>query len=193
MRTQTINKIIADNGYESYLEIGLGDETNFKNINVLYKVGVDPNLKLPFKTDVGKFNMVKDTSDNFFNDNDNQNKFDIIFIDGLHESEQVERDIVNAYKVLNKGGVILVHDVNPPSEKAQRVPREQVQWTGDVWRAVVGFKAEYGDKIKTGYFDDPYGLFAIYKTGRYAVKEGFVDTEMTYKEFDGKRKELLGV
>lgn len=189
MRTQTINKIISDNGYESYLEIGLGDGANFINIKADSKIGVDPNVPNLRKEIIEL--VITERSDTFFENNND--KFDVIFIDGLHESEQVERDIVNAYKALNKGGVILLHDVNPPSEKAQRVPREQVQWTGDVWRAVVGFKSEYGDKIKIGYFDDPYGLFAIYKTGRYAVKEGFVNNKMTYQEFDKNKKEILGI
>jgi hypothetical protein len=39
------------------------------------------------------------TSDEFFEIN--KSTYDIIFIDGLHIDEQVERDIINGLKILN--------------------------------------------------------------------------------------------
>ena len=51
------------------------------------------------------------TSDDFFRDN--KEKFDLIFIDGLHETNQVDRDIENSLKFINKGGTILLHDCLP--------------------------------------------------------------------------------
>lgn len=191
--TKVINKLIADNGYESYLEIGIYDGKNFKSVKCRSKYGTDPYLPDSLKKDDGLFDM---TSDDFFTLCDSiisDAKFDLIFIDGDHEAEQVEKDIVNAYKELNKGGMILLHDCNPPTYESQVVPRIQGEYCGTVWRAVVGLIKEYGAKIDTGYFDDPHGLFAIYKTGRFAVKEGFTDYEMTYEEFDSRRKELLGI
>ena len=47
------------------------------------------------------------TSDKFFKDNE---KFDIIFIDGLHTFEQTIKDIDNSIKFLRDKGVILIHD-----------------------------------------------------------------------------------
>ena len=187
-RTKVINKIISDNGYDSYLEIGVYDGRNFKSVKCRSKYGTDPNLPNSLKKADGLFNM---HSDEFFEST--EDKFDLIFIDGDHEAEQVEKDIVNAYKAINKGGMILLHDCNPPTYESQVVPRIQGEYCGTVWRSVVGFIDAYGDKIKTGYFDDPHGLFAIYKTGRYQVKEGFSDMDMTYEEFSSRRKELLGI
>ncbi len=192
-RTKVINRLIQDNGYTSYLEIGVYDGKNFKSVKCRSKYGTDPNLPDSLKKDDGLFDM---TSDDFFTLCDSiisDAKFDLIFIDGDHEASQVEKDIVNAYKALNKGGMILLHDCNPPTYESQVVPRVQGEYCGTVWRSVVGFIDAYGDKIKTGYFDDPHGLFAIYKTGRYAVKEGFSDMDMAYEEFSSRRKELLGI
>ncbi len=188
-RTEVINKLIADNNYIAYLEIGVYDGKNFNAIKVNQKVGVDPVL--PPSLEAFKDVFLKMHSDEFFESTDA--KFDLIFIDGDHEAEQVEKDIVNAYKALNKGGMILLHDCNPPTFESQVVPRIQGEYCGTVWRSVVGFIDAYGDKIKTGYFDDPHGLFAIYKTGRYQAKEGFSDMDMTYEEFSSRRKELLGI
>ena len=38
--------------------------------------------------------------------------FDIIFVDGLHEKQQVKKDILNSIKFLKDGGTIICHDVN---------------------------------------------------------------------------------
>lgn len=189
-RTKVINKLIDDNGYESYLEIGVYDGKNFGAIKCNFKIGVDPNLPTSLKQSRDLYSM---PSDEFFESMEEGYKFDIIFIDGDHEASQVEKDIVNAYKALNKGGMILLHDCNPPTYESQVVPRIQGEYCGTVWRAVLGFIKEYGAKIKTGYFDDPHGLFAIYKTGRFAVKEGFIDSKTTYEEFDRIRGEVFGV
>ena len=40
-------------------------------------------------------------------------KFDIIFIDGLHEYDQVKKDIVNSLKFIDEKGFILIHDLLP--------------------------------------------------------------------------------
>jgi predicted O-methyltransferase YrrM len=137
-RYDLINALIEKNGYKSYLEIGLDNPNlNYNYINCEHKVSVDPfendegfetNRKIPEEL------TNRETSDDFFAHN--TEKFDIIFIDGLHVEEQVGRDIINSLKCLNKGGVILVHDTLPWTEEMQKVPREEAFWTGDVWKAV---------------------------------------------------------
>ena len=86
------------------------------------KVGVDPYSG-------GNF---RGTSDEFFSKNNE--KFDCIFIDGLHEYEQVCRDISNSLKILNKNGIILLHDCLPSTINQQAVPRYKAVWNGDVWK-----------------------------------------------------------
>lgn len=157
MKTQIINKIIKDRGYKSYLEIGYGDGVNFKNIEVQNKVAVDP--------------IINQTSDEFFLSN--EDKFDLIFIDGLHHSDQVERDIVNSWKSLNPSGMILIHDILPKNEEMTLVPRQSKQWTGDVFKAWHGFVTKY-PKIKTSIdYQEEWGLGLIEKT-RHRVNLGFV-------------------
>ncbi len=63
--------------------------------------------------------------------------FDIIFIDGLHEYDQVKKDINNSLLFLNDDGVIFLHDCMPMRFIHQAVPRAHVRWNGDVWKNIV--------------------------------------------------------
>lgn len=185
-RHEIIQDLINEHGYTYYLEVGLGDGKGFKTIECENKVGIDPDLSLVRD----KENVFAITSDDFFEGDDS--KFDIIFIDGDHESVQVEKDIVNAYSRLNKGGVILIHDCNPPNKECTLIPRIQREWCGDVFRAVVGFNTEYGSKIKTSTLPDPYGLFCIWKTGKFKVNQDFNMEQLTYEEFESIRETIFG-
>ena len=40
----------------------------------------------------------------------NSKKYDLIFVDGDHSSDQVKIDIENSWKVLNKGGYLILDD-----------------------------------------------------------------------------------
>lgn len=40
------------------------------------------------------------------------NKFDFVFIDGLHTYDQVKKDLYNYDKLIRKGGVVACHDYN---------------------------------------------------------------------------------
>lgn len=171
-KTDLINSLIEAHGFQSYLEIGLGDGENFANVKCDYKFGVDPNVNFNIE-------VFWVTSDEFFNNN--PNKFDLIFIDGLHEAHQVEKDIVNAWNCLNKGGIILIHDIKPENEEMTLIPRETKQWTGNVYHAWYGFLNKY-PKIKTQYIDIPFGMGLIHKS-KHKLELGFVDTQITFGQY----------
>lgn len=136
-----IKEIINKKNYKSYLEIGCDDDQLFSKINIEFKFGVDP---------VSGGN-IRCTSDIFF-ENNNKN-FDIIFIDGLHEYEQVKKDILNSLKFLNKDGIILLHDCLPSEMSLQAVPRYRHKWNGDVWKALVEFRKDENLEIFTCKID----------------------------------------
>jgi SAM-dependent methyltransferase len=126
-RTHLINAIAEKISAKSYLEIGCAGDDNFGAVNIAYKVGVDPMAG-------GTHRMTSD----FYFENYTTDKFDIIFIDGLHHADQVVRDIDNSLNYLNEGGVIVMHDCLPTDAHMQTVPipAQIVTWTGDVWKAV---------------------------------------------------------
>jgi len=179
-RTDIINKFIDLFKYESYLEIGIDNPNlNFNKINCKSKIGVDPNPK-------SQATFIK-TSDDFFAAN--QNKFDIIFIDGLHHSEQVIKDIDNSLKILNDNGTIIVHDCNPTSREMQEIPRSQGIWTGDVWRAWIHFRQR--PDLFMQVLDCDYGV-GIIRKGRQ--KNEIKDyTGISYFNFNNGKQKLLNL
>ena len=160
-RWDIINKYIKENNYKDYLEIGLSGGSCFNMINIQNKESVecDKNAETP------TYFM---TSDNFFKQN--QKTYDIIFIDGLHHADQVLRDIENSLKILNPKGTILCHDMKPPYELAQKVPRVNAEWTGDCWKAYAYLKGKRKDLTMYIYNDD-YGVGVIKKGEQKPVKE----------------------
>ncbi len=84
-----------------YLEIGVADNANFNAITCYTKASVDPNQPATFRV----------KSDDFFKNN--KMMFDVIFIDGLHEKEQVIRDMNNSLVYLTPKGIIITHDTLP--------------------------------------------------------------------------------
>ena len=121
-RINILNKISNKISAKKYLEIGCDRNIVFNSVNCEYKVGVDPLIG----------GTVRDTSDNFFKNN--KEKFDLIFIDGLHTFDQISKDFKNSFKFLNTGGYIVMHDLIPRNWLEEHVPRISKDWCGDVWK-----------------------------------------------------------
>ena len=131
-RTSIINFLLSLKAKETlYLEIGVRNPSdNFNHIKSNQKYSVDPGKE--FLENPVDFKM---TSDDFFKANKKQ--FDVIFIDGLHHYEQVQKDLINSLNVLNQDGLILIHDMLPQNPGQEKVPQSQASWTGDVWKLAV--------------------------------------------------------
>lgn len=185
MKKETIiQELIARIGAKSYLEIGYGHGTNFKLIQCDKKVAVDPHPAVPEHE-----GCVITTSDKFFRSN--MDTFDLVFIDGLHHADQVRKDINNASKCLNEGGMIVIHDLCPTSKEMQEVPRNVKDWTGDCWRAMVGFRKKYPD-VLSWVHDHDYGVGVIVPNGKKFAGQ-YEDMDTSYEAFMADRVTLLGI
>jgi hypothetical protein len=165
-RTEIINSLITKNNYKSYLEIGVNTPAqpgyNWSGINIETKHGVDPNVDTTYRME----------SDEFFKNHIKQ-KYDIVFVDGLHIFEQAYRDIVNSLENLNEGGVIVVHDCNPVTEITQRRERASDAWHGDVWKSIVKLRIEEPNlEIYTVNTDEGCGIIKKGSQELLTVNEG---------------------
>ena len=120
--------------YQRYLEIGTDTDDIFHIAQLKFPVavGVDPR----------RGGTLRMTSDEFFATN--SELFDLIFIDGLHEANQVLIDVQNALRVLAPGGTIVMHDCNPRGYLHIRASYPlhpyAIWWNGNTWKAAVGLR-----------------------------------------------------
>ena len=156
--------------FNSYLEIGCDDDQLFSKISIQEKIGVDP-------VSGGNYRA---KSDDFFDKN--LKKFDLVFIDGLHEYHQVKKDILNSIKFLNKEGFILVHDCLPRSISAQAVPRFRNIWNGDVWKAIVELRTYPNLEIFTCLADEGISIIQVKKNSQILKIEKNI-ADLKFKDY----------
>jgi predicted O-methyltransferase YrrM len=180
-RCQIIQQTINRKSYKRYLEIGCDQNQLFSKIKIEIKIGVDP---------VSGGN-IRETSDNFFKKNNI--KFDIIFIDGLHEFDQVKKDINNSLLFLNDGGVIFLHDCMPRDFFYQAVPRSRSAWNGNVWKNIVESRTK--PEIDTYVIHADQGIGMILKRPNRKLLNLHINNfkKLKYKDFFYNYKEYLNV
>ncbi len=170
LRYDIINYLLYHlNRETSYLEIGVRNpEDNFNKINATKKYSVDPGIE--YASNPVDFPV---TSDAFFSGVREGNflspdqKFDVIFIDGLHLAEQVDRDIENAIEFIKEDGFIVLHDCNPPTEWHAReaftyeLSPARGAWNGTTWKAF--FKARQREELFSCCVDTDWGVGILSK------------------------------
>ncbi|MCX6715589.1 MAG: FkbM family methyltransferase [Candidatus Taylorbacteria bacterium] len=145
-RTEIINQLCSKNNYRNYLEIGCQGDKNFNAISINKKAGVDP-------VSGGTHRM---TSDGFFEVN--KDRFDLVFIDGLHTYEQVRKDVYNSLKYMAIGGTLVLHDMLPSSWELEHVPRLNQSWNGTVWKIAYELRETFGNKFGIIMADQGVGI-----------------------------------
>jgi hypothetical protein len=185
-RYDLINYLIEKNKFLNYLEIGVFHGENIRSIKAFHKDGVDPGHEGIVAPEV-TYPMTSDDFFEFIKGHDI--KYDVIFIDGLHHKEQVDKDIENSLNHLVPNGYILLHDCNPISYEAQKVPRETIVWNGDVWESIVKLRLNRSD-LEVRVVDTDFGVGI--------VNFGEMDTynkskDITWDYFQENKKELINL
>lgn len=184
-RTALINHLIAINGYRRYLEIGVRNRTdNFSRIQISEYVGVDPDPRAQ-----ADYQM---TSDEYFS-LDGIGSFDIIFIDGMHHADYVQRDIENSLNHLSPNGTIVLHDLNPPSaEHEQEISYNSKlvshEWNGTCWKAFADYRARRHD-LEMYTVDTDWGCGII----REGSQELYCGPRDTYQDLEENRQAILNL
>ena len=173
-----INDLISDLNYKSYLELGVSIGESWKLISCENKIGVDNNINVANEFD----GVIHATTDDYFLNN--QNKFDIIYIDALHEKNQVYKDFKNSFNALNDSGIIIFHDINPLD-----ISQTHFNSSGDVFELWIELAKTYKVYIiKNEYDGDSVGIFIKSKNSK------FIDIEVkdyTYQFFSENREDFI--
>ena len=187
-RYDIINYLIDKYKIINYLEIGVFQGENIRKIKAIHKDGVDPGAEGYVVPEVN-YPM---TSDDFFKliKGHDDIKYDIIFIDGLHHADQVEKDIQNSLNHLTHNGFIVMHDCNPVSYEAQLIPRETIAWNGDTWKAFVDFKYNH-PSYKCCVIDTDFGVGIIQNNSK--ERNSLNLSIWDWDKFNNYRKELLNL
>jgi hypothetical protein len=192
-RHDVINRLSSDR-YRSYLEIGVDYGTTFNQVKLQRKVGVDPLFKVPAsQLDGATFNL---RSDDFFRSN--TERFDCVFIDGLHTYEQSKRDFLHAQACLNPGGIVILDDCFPADDlaalpdleeclrkRAERGTPDDRTWMGDVYKTVVWINdcTEYA----FAFVEGTLGVVVVWKVARPASRHRWLGDEASIASCDYPR------
>jgi SAM-dependent methyltransferase len=114
-----VEQYIAIDPYMEYKpnQIGMGTITTQEEFDIMCDLAINRMPK-------DKFTLLRMTSDEAFKkafgngnfiDSYYYHQFDALFLDGLHEATQLQRDLDNYSRLVRKGGVILIHDFLHPT------------------------------------------------------------------------------
>lgn len=170
-RTVIINYLLSLFDREtSYLEIGVRNPaTNFNHIKASNKYSVDPGIE--YIENPVDYKM---TSDSFFEKLakdeilSSATRFDVIFIDGLHLAEQVNKDIIHSMDYIKEDGFIVLHDCNPPTEWHTRENHSYTDspagsfWNGTSWKAFLKWRSD--PSVNSCCIDTNWGLGILSKS-----------------------------
>ena len=161
-RIKKIKQILALKG--NYLEIGVQRGFTLEAVGG-WRVGVDPYPL--FNTSKLPRNLAFHTmsSRSYFDESPGE-RFDFVFLDGLHTFQETYLDFVDSLRILSRDGVILIDDVFPSDEPSSQpdieIAAEQKaahgiehgRWYGDVWRLayllLFGSASEFFDCVAIG-------------------------------------------
>ena len=172
--TELINYIIHKKGYKTYLEIGTEFGWNYDAIDIESKECCDPDNSGYHEI---TYNM---PSDEMFTKININKTFDIIFIDGMHDEEYVDRDIINSLKHLNPGGIICVHDTIVKNAISQ-VTYENAnrEWNGNTWKSIT--KLQDNNLEFYTILNNDWGLTIIkYKENPYSLTIPIYNSKIRY-------------
>lgn len=166
----------------SYLEIGVCEGYTFHAVTAARKVAVDPAFEFDVaaaRADPRNANCAYHgvPSDAYFASVDAGERFDVIFVDGLHTFDQTLRDLLNAIACLQPNGVIVIDDVTPSSYSAslpslsqaiavrQAIGDPSPFWMGDVYRLMF-FIRDYLPEFSYATVAENHGQAVVWRARR---------------------------
>jgi len=91
-------------------------------------------------------------------------KFDLIFIDANHKFENSFSDFLLSLKVIKDGGVIILHDTYPASDKM--ISKNGNVKCGTTWKTALKIKNEFLDECEIATLPFYHGITVVRKVCR---------------------------
>ncbi len=175
----------------AYLEVGVNRGMTFHALAATTKVAVDPKFDFSERPEPAPGCTVayhEVTSDAYFGTIATAaDRFDVIYLDGLHTFEQTLRDLINAVDFLAPDGVIVIDDVRPNSYPASLpVPAEvratramlkmekDTSWMGDVYKLVF-FVETFFQQFSYATIANNHGQLVMWRQRRAKVVPRAID------------------
>lgn len=176
-----VKYFIEERNYRSFLHLGVKyTQGCFDNNKTSIKIGVDPDESTNANAHI--------TSEEWFDTF--QGQFDIIVIDSCpHEHSRVYGEIANSLRNLKKDGVVILHDMLPPTEDCQDIWRN-----GDGWKAFVKYRKNSPYECYVIGFDQGVGIIDTSKQKTDDTSSLPNDMEMmTWQQFVENRDKWMNV
>lgn len=121
----------------TYLEVGVAAGKSMAQSRTK-SIGIDPAYSVTSELEC-EVQLNRQPSDDYFNRPDVLSFFeglpiDLAFLDGMHLSEYLLRDFINAEKHMSPAGVIVLDDMLPRNPLEAARDRMTGPWTGDVYK-----------------------------------------------------------
>ncbi len=186
-------------GAALYLEIGVRDGATFRSVRCRRKVAVDPTRTETMRIIRPGESFFEETSDHFFETSVRHaladEPIDVALIDGLHQFEQVLRDVLNCAQWIRPDGVIVLDDCNPSSaERGQSSPTGG-PWNGDVWKAIALIRRTQPQwNCITVDTDEGIGMIWGFEAGVATISESDMSwaRDLKYQDLDRDRS-MIGL
>lgn len=189
-RWELMNYLIEKYKLVNYLEIGVNDGLCIRQIIAEHKDGVDPYPGSEIGGAIVPEINYPISSDDFFELIKNADiRYDMVFIDGLHHSDQVDKDVQNALNHITDDGFIILHDCNPLVYEMQTVPRATGLWNGDVWKSITRLRCTEPN-LEVMVVDMDWGVGVVKKGNQIVYDQAPLDECLTWEYFDEHRVEL---
>lgn len=116
-------------------------------------------------------------------------RFDLIFFDPVHVRPGVDQALRALPTLLNPGGVLVVHDCNPPCEEVTALTRPHGAWTGETYKAFALLRKHNREQVVT--VDEDFGVGLVWNNG---LKLDYsLDMDLDYRTFAAQRVAYLGL
>lgn len=134
---------------DNYLEVGVAQGLTLEQIRVPYRWGVDPTPQFDTEKLPKGLQFFTQDSDTFFQELENSQRFNLVFLDGLHQWQQTYRDLINVLNHSVVDTIIVIDDVVPDDELAAFPDWDKAlqmkddagitdgRWQGDVFKVLL--------------------------------------------------------